>query len=104
MTHQSIKEIEKEIKELKKEHCDTCDNTYGGKCPTCKPEFDKLRAKLQQANDDRKEFLEVIDNFWEQGKKIRVDITKTGKNTSKGVCIREFSYEQWEELRKVMGK
>ncbi|MFA6077395.1 MAG: hypothetical protein WC735_04980 [Candidatus Paceibacterota bacterium] len=59
---------------------------------------------IEAYNQQKSKILEVIDNFWEQGKKIRVDITKTGKNTSKGVCIREFSYEQWEELRKVMGK
>ena len=41
------KEIEKEYKNCKKEHCDNCETGISGECNTCKPEFNKLRRAIK---------------------------------------------------------
>jgi len=47
----TLKEIHKEYKLAKMEHCDNCDDE---ECQTCKPEFDKLRKEERDILDNLK--------------------------------------------------
>lgn len=47
----SLKEINKEYRFAKSQHCDNCDDE---ECQTCKPEFDKLRKEERKILDNLK--------------------------------------------------
>lgn len=41
-----LKELEKEYRSLKREHCDGCERYQ--ECDVCKPHFDKIRKKIKR--------------------------------------------------------
>jgi len=56
MELKTLKDLKKEYRSLKREHCDGCDTNF--ECDTCKPHFDKLRAEIKKTKDVRKDLEE----------------------------------------------
>jgi hypothetical protein len=57
----------------------------------------QLQLKFAKAETLKKVF-EIVDNFWEQGKKVRVVREEIDTNIMEARAINEFDYKQWEEL------
>ena len=72
----------------------------------------ELKGFLAGENSKEKKVLGIVDNFWEQGKKVRVENKCIKKckghpnlNIMEGIAVREFSFKQWEQLtQKIKGE
>jgi len=106
MTHQSIKEIEKEIERLKKK---VYKKLGTNKCPDDDYKDDNnweewydgnliiFNTKLQQAKDDRKEFLEMIDKVFSKYENPEIE--------EEIPSIFDYTIDKIkEELKKVLGE
>lgn len=73
MSNRTLKEIRKEYRFAKSQHCDCCDDE---ECDICKTEFDKLR----------KEEIEILNNL-KCEKCGRIGFRNIDRRNNKTICI-----------------